>query len=425
MVIPIRHILAALTALTTLAGAATVPAHTHTAVFNEAVRTLRVGTLGGPRGQTGIPVAVTDNGGFVISFDHLSEDREYLRYTLTHCTADWTPDQLSYVEYLDGFNEGTIDDYDFSRATTVHYVHYTLTLPNEQTRPTISGNYLLRVYPESDPEDIWLQCRLAVSEGSAVLGAEITTRTDVDYNRKHQQLSVNANVHGAAVTDSYNDLILVIEQNGRTDDVRTLRHPLRISGDNIFYEHTPELIFNAGNEYRRFETISTQFAGMNVDEVAYSAPYYRMVLMTDKPRSADSYHYDETLGGGYVVREYNSDDDSDVAADYTVVYFSLDMPQMPGMDIYIDGDMVQRRFTDEARVGYDTDTGRYTKAMLLKQGAYSYQYLAVPAGTRTGRTDIVEGDKYETRNTYRMRLYNRRPGARYDALVGAAEITLR
>ena len=37
---------------------------------------------------------------------------------------------------------------------------------------------------------------------------------------------------------------------------------------------------------------------MNVDEVAYSAPYYRMVLMTDKPRSADSYHYDETLGGG-------------------------------------------------------------------------------------------------------------------------------
>ena len=148
---------------------------------------MRVGTLGGPRGQTGIPVAVTDNGGFVISFDHLSEDREYLRYTLTHCTADWTPDQLSYVEYLDGFNEGTIDDYDFSRATTVHYVHYTLTLPNEQTRPTISGNYLLRVYPESNPEDIWLQCRLAVSEGSAVLGAEITTRTDVDYNRKHQQ----------------------------------------------------------------------------------------------------------------------------------------------------------------------------------------------------------------------------------------------
>ena len=125
------------------------------------------------------------------------------------------------------------------------------------------------------------------------------------------------------------------------------------------------------------------------------------------------------------MREYNSDDDSDVAADYTVVYFSLDMPQMPGMDIYIDGDMVQRRFSDEARVGYDADTGRYTKAMLLKQGAYSYQYLAVPAGTRTGRTDIVEGDKYETRNTYRMRLYNRRPGARYDALVGAAEITLR
>ena len=36
-------------------------------------------------------------------------------------------------------------------------------------------------------------------------------------------------------------------------------------------------------------------------------------------------------------------------------------------------------------------------------------------------TEISDKDHY----TYRMRLYNRRPGARYDALVGAAEITLR
>lgn len=419
-----RYIAIALAALVAFMGKAAVPSHTRTAIFNEAVKTLRVGAIGAARGDTGIPVAVLDDGGFVISFDHLAEDREYLRYSLTHCTADWRPDELSYVEYLDGFNEGTIDDYDFSRATTVHYVHYTLTLPNEQVRPTISGNYVLRVYPENDPDDVWLQCRLAVSEGTAAIGAEITTRTDVDYNKSHQQLAVNANVHGASVTDRYNDLTLVIEQNGRTDDVRVIKHPLRISGDNVIYEHTPELVFAAGNEYRRFETISTQFTGMNVDEVAYAAPYYRMVLMEDKPRSADEYHYDETLGGGFVVREYNSDGDSDVAADYTVVYFSLDMPEMPGMDIYIDGDMVQRGFTDEARVNYDREAGRYAKAMLLKQGAYSYQYLAVPKGTRAGRTDIVEGDKYETRNTYRLRLYNRRPGARYDALVGSASVTM-
>lgn len=419
-----RVLIASLLSIVAFAATAEVPQHTRTEIFDEAIKTLRVSAIGAPRGDTGIPVAALDEGGFVVSFDHLSEDREYLRYSLTHCTADWRPDELSYVEYLEGFNEGTIDDYDFSRATTVHYVHYRLTLPNEQVRPIISGNYLLRIYPESNPDDVWLQCRLAVSEASATIGTEITTRTDVDYNRSHQQLAVKANVHGASVADCYNDLTLVIEQNGRTDDVRVLRHPLRISGDNLFYEHTPELIFNAGNEYRRFETISTQFPGMNVDEVTYSAPYYRMILMEDKPRSAQSYQYDETLGGGYIVREYNSDDDSDVAADYAVVYFSLDLPEMPGMQIYLDGDMVQRNFTDESRMKYDASTGRYVKALLLKQGAYSFQYLAVPDGTRVGRTDVVEGDRYETRNTYRLRLYNRRPGARYDALVGAATISM-
>ena len=35
-------------------------------------------------------------------------------------------------EFLDGFNEGTVDDYAFSEATSTHYVHYSLKIPNEQ-----------------------------------------------------------------------------------------------------------------------------------------------------------------------------------------------------------------------------------------------------------------------------------------------------
>ena len=42
----------------------------------------------------------------------------------------------------------------------------------------------------------------------------------------------------------------------------------------------------------------------------------------------------------------------------------------------------------------------------------------MPKGKDTGRTDVIEGNKYETRNLYTVYVYNRRPGERYDRLIG-------
>ncbi len=409
-------------------------ASTETMIFDERVKTLEVYRSCDARGTTGMPVlTLGDNTvGIVIEFDKLADDRDYLRYSLTHCDAMWREDQLSYSEYLDGFNEGTIDDYEFSQATTVHYVHYRLSLPNEQTMPTVSGNYLLKIYPEGAEDEVWLQCRFAISEQTASLGVSVSGRTDVDYNRAHQQLEIVANVDRADVRDIFNDLILTVEQNARTDNRVTLTKPLRVSASGIHYEHQNELIFEGGNEYRRFETVSKRFAPMGVDVVDWKAPYYRYVLTTDKPRSAQQYLYDRTLGGGFLIRDADSEngfggDDPATAADYAVTYFSLEMPEMPQTTIFLDGDFVQRRLSPESAMTYNNATGCYEKAILLKQGAYSYQYLTVGAGKKdlTAHTGFVEGDHYETVNRYTIYLYNRRQGERYDRLVGYTTITTR
>ena len=163
---------------------------------------------------------------------------------------------------------------------------------------------------------------------------------------------------------------------------------------------------------------------MGVENIEYAAPYYRYRLYVDTPRSAQSYIYDQTLSGGYIVR--NADNVtpdplvSSVESDYGIVYYELEMPQMPMQDIYIVSDATQFRIDDTSKMIYDNETGRYTKAMLLKQGAYSYQYIA--RDQRTGRisTSITEGNHYETSNQYDMRLYHRIPGERYDRLIGAS-----
>ncbi|MEZ5024572.1 MAG: DUF5103 domain-containing protein [Chitinophagales bacterium] len=51
-----------------------------------------------------------------------------------------------------GLSGGYINSYDFSFNTTVDYVHYQMTIPNEDFRITQSGNYVVVVFRDSESE---------------------------------------------------------------------------------------------------------------------------------------------------------------------------------------------------------------------------------------------------------------------------------
>lgn len=366
-------------------------------------------------------IMLNSNDRIIINFDEIAEDQRYMRYSLVHCDAQWQPTGLVDAEYIDGFNLGDVEQYEFSQMTTTHYVNYTIALPNDQVRFTISGNYLLKVFPEDNPDKILLQARFSVSENTMKVSGGVTSRTDIDYNNRHQQLSVVVDADKVRVQDMFNDLKLVITQNGRIDNQVVVNKPLRIASRIAYFEHLQPLIFLAGNEYRRMEIISTQYPGMGVEEINYANPLYHMHLTIDKPRYAGSYSYDQTQFGRYKIREYNSSM-SDIEADYVIAHFSLDMPELINTDIFLDGDFTYRRFSPQSRMIYNNVTKCYEKSILLKQGAYNYQYLAVPSGSSHGKTSIVEGNFYQTINEYIAMVYHRPPGSRYDRLVGATII---
>ena len=369
------------------------------------------------------PVINLNNPGerIVISFDELADDRRYLRYSLVHCDASWQPEGLVDSEFLDSFNEGTVEDYDYSQATVVHYVHYTITLPNEQVRITQPGNYLVKVYDENEPDVTLMQARFGVCDFSARVGAAVSSRTDIDANESHQQVSVTVDTRELGVDDPFNDLRIVVSQNGRSDNEVTLTTPQRIHGKQVIYEHLRPLIFNAGNEYRRFETSSVNYPGLGIERVIHDAPVYNAVLYTDTPRAGQSYLYDSTQQGRYLVRDVDTSD-SDTEADYVLTHFTLQMPPIAGADIFIDGDLTDRRFTPASHMVYNHATGCYEQSLLLKQGAYNYQYLAVPNDSGRGYTSPVEGDKYQTVNEYTVRVYHRPKGTRFDRLVGITTV---
>lgn len=409
------------------AGATYGAAYTSGGIFDDRVRTLTVEVDGARLAPPVISLNSVDR--LKIGFDMLGEERDYLRYSIYHCNADWTPSQLVDSEVFDGFNIGDVTEYAFSRGTTTHYVHYTIMLPNGDFRFNKSGNYLLKVYEEDDPDRILLQTRFMVSEGAVAVSGEATSRTDIDYNDRHQQLSIDVDLGKYPVRDPFNDLKVVVSQNGRLDNAVMLTHPSRVSGSRLVFDHNPLLIFPGGNEYRRMETVLMQYPGMNVAEVQFHYPYYHHFLNTATPRYSSPYQYDRTQHGRYFVREYNSDE-SDVEADYSVVHFVLDMLPLPDKDVYIDGDFLQRRLDNSSKMIYDAEAGVYHRELLLKQGAYNFQYLAMPrdathaaAKPRGGTTAVastadVEGDFYQTENEYGVAVYYRAPGERYDRLIG-------
>ena len=280
-----------------LCGNAQNTVDTHTRIFDKSFKSLRVSVVGNDYAPPVIKLGGVDK--IKIEFDQLSPEMQYMRYSVVHCDVGWRPSQLVESEYVGGFNEANVENYDFSSATFAHYVHYNITVPNEDMDFLISGNYLLKVYPEDDPENVYLQVRFSLSEDCVDIVPEVTSRTDIDYNAHNQQLSVAVDTRDYYVTDMYNDLIVTVSQNSRTDNEAAVNRPLRVAGRKAYFEHDRKLIFPAGNEFRRFEMTTTNYAGMGIDGYSYHDPYYHVALKLDEPRAFGDYlYFSGTFDGG-------------------------------------------------------------------------------------------------------------------------------
>lgn len=402
-----------------LLGLHCVLAHSQQCIIHDQdVRTLRLCVDGEARDMPVIELNSRQE--IEISFDDLRHDYRRFTYRIEHVAADFKTDEgLFDNEYMQADDEELpIEGYAQSMNTTMLYNHYSFTLPNADMQPLLSGNYRLLVNTENEDGDNYcvLEAYFAVVEQQVRIEMSASTDTEIDRNAAHQQLTVSVDCTGLPLRDASDDICLVVRQNGRYDNAVISPRPTSQWGQKLKWEHTRDLIFSAGNEYRRFEQRSVRYPGLGVDRVRWIEPCYYAQLFTDAPRR--NYLYVEDLNGKYVIRA-ERDGASDTEADYMWVLFQLDMPVLfDDYDVYVDGIWTSHAFHPQYRMQYDPGKGTYELALQLKQGYYSYQYLAVPKGGGVGQTDLIEGDYYQTENRYDVFVYGRLPGERYDRLLG-------
>jgi len=386
-------------------------------VFIDNLKSLRVMVNGSWEND---PVMTLGGANYVlICFDDLQHD--YVRYTyrITHCNADWEQSDLLESEYMVGFQDSRIEQYEPSLSTAMLYNHYELELPNDDVEALlVSGNYRVDIYEDGDDEPVATAC-FSIVEQRVGISMEVSSNTDIDTYETHQQVSFDVNYSTYKVNHPEQELLPVVLQNRRWDNcVRNLK-PTYLRNNTLVFSHNRSLIFDGGNEYRRFEILDEHVPTMRIESMTYEEPLYHAWVMVDEQR--ENYMYDQDQDGRYVVR--NGDDDlNETESDYFMTHFFLEMPQLPGGELYLNGDLTNGRFADEYRMEYNLMDHGYELTIPLKQGSYNYQYLFVPDGTATGSTAEAEGNYYQTENEYAIYVYHRPFGERYDHLVGYQKV---
>jgi len=386
--------------------------------YSSSVRTLQMIVNGDWERPPLITLGSDDE--ILLAFDEMSHTYKRYIYRITHCNADWSPSELFTIDYLHGFNNQTIEDWANSENTTQLYTHYELVLPNEDVAFKVSGNYMVEIIDDDAYDDEPVAVfRFAVVEHKVAVHAQVSSNTDVDFNDEHQQVSFVIDYSKYRIATPASDVNVRVFQNRRFDNSVQNLKPTYITANRLEYVHENKLIFDAGNEYRRFEITDPQSPGMGVDRIAFHYPYYHADLYTDAGMTSHSNYRDEN--GRYYINTHEGYG-TDIEADYVLVHFFLDVPYRSDGHYYLLGDYWGNRFTDSNIMIYDNTAGAYVTTQLMKLGVYNYQYVWLPDGASQAYTAPAEGDFYNTENEYLILVYHREFGARYDKLVGVQQV---
>ncbi len=357
-----------------------------------------------------------------ISFDDLTHEYHRYAYSIQHCEADWTPSNgIFSSEFIEGFADGnTIDDLEESMNTNVLFTHYTLHIPNERCRIKMSGNYKITVYDENNcNEQIFTVCFM-VFESQVNISMNVSTNTDIDINNSHQQVSMELGYGSLNVTDYSNQIKTVVTQNGRWDNAVINAKPQYVLPNGLRWDHNRTLIFDAGNEYRKFEMLDVNHTTMGLENVHWDGKEYHAIVWPDEPRH--NYVYDEDANGAFYIRNSNNVE-NDRISDYLSVHFLLKSPQVNG-NVYLNGVWTNDLFLPKYEMKYDDINQCYNGIVQLKQGYYSYQYLIMKSDGTTAPLPS-EGSYYQTENKYQALIYYKGIGERTDRLVGYKQVQLK
>lgn len=388
--------------------------------------TAQVQEVDPPRDIKTISLGVVDNASglaiinlndrLVLEFDVLNNLEEDFYYVIEHFDSNWNPSQLMKTEYLVGMDNLRIVDYVNSFNTYQIYSHYRLQIPNRQTRLRVSGNYIIKIFDDYD--DLVFSRKFMVVDPMANVAVQIRRSRDVALINETQSVDFNV----TPTTSNFNNPLETIKTTVlQNNNLKTAIHGLKpqyIMGNELVYRYTNASLFWGGNEYLFYENKDIRATNLGIQYIDLQ-DLYHSYLYTNIERSRKKYTFNPDINGGFKVTILDRDDPR-IEADYSYVHFSLSATEFLDATVYVYGGFNNFSTTKENEMVFNPNNGVYEATLLMKQGFYNYKYVVIDK-ENTLQEGAISGNFDETENNYKVLVYYRDLGARYDKLIGFGE----
>jgi len=342
------------------------------------------------------------------------------------CNADWRPANLSTFDYLKGFSNIRLSQYRVSSVAFTRYVHYQAMLPDRNSMPTKSGNYLLKVYLDGDTGKLAFTRRVLVVQPLADIASQILQPFNSEIFKTHQKVQFSVSKNQLNVLNPQQQITAVILQNNRWDNAITGLKPTFIRGNLLEFNTENEAIFPAGKEYRWVDLRSFRFRGPHVAKTTYDRQTREVIVEPDAERNTQRQINFRDYNGHFFIESSDSDNPW-WQGDYAEVHFTFvpnNNQPYPRKNLFLVGQLNMYNVNDTAALTYNAQNGVYEKKMLLKQGYYSYSYVTKDVDNRSSKASAeqTDGNYWETENDYTILVYYRALAGRHDELIGATTI---
>lgn len=368
---------------------------------------------------TALPVvALGSSEQLSLSFDDLNGDVKNYYYTLVLCNSDWKPAQLNPFDYLNGFIENHIDNYHFSTFPLQHYTHYSVSIPNSNCMPTRSGNYLVKVYLNSDTSQLAFTRRLYVVTSKAIIQGTIQQPVDPRIFQTDQKVNFTVNLQGLNVNNPLSQVKVFVLQNDRWDNALRDVRPTFVRANELVFNGVDQCVFPAEKEWRWADLRSFRLNTETVARIIEGNNSTDVYLLPDYNRSLTKYVYRSDLDGRYYPAMLEQGYNSDYDADYATVHFKFVAPApFVNARVYVFGALTNYECNQSNQLTYNATDGAYEGTLFLKQGYYNYMYGVIKEGSDQLNMDNTEGNWWETENNYTIIVYYRPLGGRSDELI--------
>jgi len=361
-----------------------------------------------------------------LHFDDMQKQPRNFFYTLELCNADWTPAGVSPFEYIRGFTMNRLTQYRSSSIAANPYVHYQALLPERNCIPQTSGNYLLKVFLNSDTSQLAFTKRLLIVDSRVVIAAQLQAPFDNELVRTHQKVQFSVNTQKLNILNPSQVKAAVI-QNNRWDDAVTNIQPVFMRGSVYEYNGEQDCIFPGGKEYRWADLRSFRFQSDRIADIDRTTVPNEVYVKTDEARDKLRYLFFTDYNGWTAISTSESINPW-WQGDYANVHFSFkpdNNQPFAGKQVYLVGEVTGNQIGDTSRMEYDAQKGVYTKTLFLKQGYYNYAYATRDTRKPGAKSDgaLTEGNYWETENEYMILFYYRSFSSRHDELVGISYLS--